>query len=58
MKRYLGGANMNDLISDFANSALDSTIDLSMDVLEISIDELCENEIIKNIPFVKAIVAF
>ena len=58
MKRHLGGANMNDLISDFANSALDSTIDLSMDVLEIGINELCENEIIKNIPFVKAIVAF
>ena len=49
---------MNDLISDFENSALDSTIDLSMDVLEISIDELCENDIIRNIPFIKTIVTF
>ena len=56
IKRYFGGTNMNDLISDFENSALDSTIDLSMDVLEISIDELCENEIIKNIPFIKTVV--
>lgn len=47
---------MNDLISGFENSALDSTIDLSMDVLEISIDELCKNDIVKNIPIIKTIV--
>ena len=46
---------MDDLIFDFEKSALDATLELSMDIAEIGVDELFENEIIREIPFVKTV---
>jgi len=46
------------LIRNFGKELVDPTIDLSIDYAEIGIDELIENEILKEIPLVKSVKAF
>lgn len=46
----------NELIPSFKKSLFDTTIDIGVDLLELPIDLLTENEIIKDIPIVGTIV--